>query len=76
MAETVAQMTPLELRELIATYVEEAVDRPLDEILGDPDAGLEVREELVQRLRQQQQQVAAGDVGRPLNDVARELGLQ
>jgi hypothetical protein len=72
MAETVAQMTPSELQDLI----EEAVERKMFEIFGDPDAGLELREEVRERLIRQQREVAAGKLGRPLDEVARELGWE
>lgn len=71
MANTVAQMTPLELRELI----EDAVERKFDELLGDPDAGCELREEVRLRLIAQQKEIDAGNYGIPLEDVVRQLGL-
>ncbi|MEX2168243.1 MAG: hypothetical protein WD851_02955 [Pirellulales bacterium] len=67
--------TPAELREMIDTAVEEAVDRRLEELLGDPDQGLEVREEIIERLKKQQTRVASGERGRPMEDVVRDLGL-
>lgn len=72
MAETVAQMTPLELQEMI----EDVVERKFFELLGDPDAGLELREEVKDRLRQQQRAVAAGELGTPFEDVVKRLGLE
>jgi hypothetical protein len=72
MANTVAQMTPAELQDLI----EDAVERKMFELLGDPDAGLELRDEIKERLIQQQRAVASGDLGRPFEDVVRELGLE
>ena len=72
MTNTVAQMTPLELQEMI----EDVVDQKFLELFGDPDAGLELREEVRERLIEQQRAVAAGDLGRPLDEVARELGLE
>jgi hypothetical protein len=73
---TVAQMTSDQLRDLITSCVEDAVERRLTEILGDPDEGLEVRDELAQRLSQQQQRFAAGERGRPMNEILRELGWE
>ena len=60
---------------MIESAVEVAVDRRLTELLGDPDEGLELREEVVQRLKAQQDRVAAGDLGRPMDEVIKELGL-
>jgi len=45
---TVAELTPTELRALIA----EVVDERLVELLGDPDEGLELRPEFVQLLQE------------------------
>jgi vacuolar-type H+-ATPase subunit E/Vma4 len=76
MANTVAQMTREELRELIETVVETAVEQKLREILGDPDADLEIRKTLQKRLLRQQRAVAAGERGQTLEDVVRQLGLE
>lgn len=65
---TVAEMTPEQLRRLI--------EQVLDERLGDPDAGLELRPEVVAGLREQDARVAAGERGKPLADVMKELGLE
>ena len=67
---------PAELREMIEAAVEDALDRRLQELLGDPDEGLELREEVVQRLKEQQRRVAAGERGRPFEEVVKELGLE
>ena len=71
MATTVAQMTRDELEEVI----EASVERKLLELLGDPDEGLEIRKALRDRLRHQQEAVAAGERGEPFDDVVRRLGL-
>jgi hypothetical protein len=70
MAETVSQMTPLELR----TLIEDAIEQKFVELLGDPDAGLELRDEVKARLLEQQERVAAGDLGEPFEDVVKRLG--
>ena len=71
MANTVGDMTAEELRQLISATVEEK----LVEILGDPDAGLEVREEVRRRLLRQKQAVKEGERGESLEAVARRLKL-
>jgi len=71
-----ASGVPPELREMIELAVEDAVDRRLQELLRDPDEGLELREEVVQRLKEQQKDMAAGDRGQPLDEVAKKLGLK
>ncbi len=70
-AETVAQMTKEELREMIEWVVEEK----LVELLGDPDEGLELRESVRQRLLRQKRAVANGERGEPLKEVLKKLGL-
>ena len=71
MARTVAEMTGEELREL----VEAAVERKLAELLGDPDAGFALREDVRQRLLRQRRAVAKGARGEPLETVIRRLKL-
>lgn len=71
-----ASGVPPELREMIELAVEDAVDRRLQELLNDPDEGLELREEVVQRLKEQQKGMAAGDRGQSLDEVAKKLGLK
>ena len=71
MEKTVAQMTPYELRTLVGELLEEK----LLELLGNPDEGLELRESLRLRLEEQKRRVAAGERGRPFEDVVSELGL-
>ena len=70
-AETVAQMTKEELREMIEWVVEEK----LVELLGDPDEGLELRESIRQRLLRQKRAVANGERGEPLEEVLKKFGL-
>jgi hypothetical protein len=72
----VAQMTQSELRDMLEAVVESTVERKLLEILGDPDEGLEVREDVRRRLLRQRQAVASGDHGQPLEDVVTSLGLE
>ena len=72
MSETVAQMSKAELRDLIERTLEEK----LLEMLGDPDEGLDIRESVLARLEAQRRAVVAGARGRPLSDVAAELGLE
>lgn len=72
MAETVGEMTKEELREMLDVVVEQK----LIELLGDPDEGLEIREELRERLLQQMREVSRGERGQPLKDVSRDLGIE
>ena len=72
MAATVAQMTKRELREMMETLIEQK----LLELLGDPDEGLEIRKSVRDRLLRQRKAVAAGERGKPLEDMVRQLGLE
>ncbi len=72
MAATVATMTKRELREMMETLIEQK----LLELLGDPDEGLEIRKSVRDRLLRQRKAVAAGERGKPLEDVVRQLGLE
>ena len=75
MANTISGMTPSEFRELVEAIVENAVERKLVELLGDPDDGLQVRKSVQERLLRQQRDVKAGQRGRSLGDIAQELEL-
>ncbi len=69
---TVAEMSKEELRNLIETIVEEK----LVELLGDPDEGLILREEIRKRLLRQRQAVAEGERGEAFEDVLARLEIQ
>lgn len=61
-------MTPAQLRQLI--------EEVLDERMSDPDAGLVLRPEIMAELKEQEKRVAAGDQGKPLAEVMKEIGLE
>lgn len=65
MGTTVAEMDVADLRELIDRILEEK----LEEILGDPDAGLTIRPEVREQLVRQMERVREGDYGVPLSEV-------
>ncbi|MBI3939569.1 MAG: hypothetical protein HY315_01930 [Acidobacteria bacterium] len=71
MAKTVADMTATELRQLVSSVVEEK----LVQLLGDPDEGLALRENVQKRLMRQKRAVAKGDRGESLEVAARWLKL-
>ncbi len=75
MTRTQSGVIPAEMREELEGWIEHIVDQRLVELFGDPDEGLELREELVERLRKQQKQVAAGERGQPMEEVFKELRL-
>ena len=65
-------MSKDELREMVEVFIEQK----LLEMLGDPDAGLEIIPSVRERLLRQQKAVAAGERGRPFEDVVEQLGLE
>jgi hypothetical protein len=71
MAKRVANMTSTELRELVSSVVEEK----LLQLLGDPDEGLVLRENVRNRLLRQKRAVAKGERGEAIESVARRLKL-
>jgi hypothetical protein len=71
MARMVAEMTGEELCDLVGA----AVERKIVELLGDPDAGLVLRENVRKRLLRQRQAVAKGERGQSLETVIRRLKL-
>jgi hypothetical protein len=72
MAVTVAKMTKEELGQLI----EDVVENKLLEILGDPDEGLEIKNDIQERLLRQKKAVELGERGESLENVVRDLGLK
>ncbi|MDP2730444.1 MAG: hypothetical protein Q8O55_08170 [Dehalococcoidales bacterium] len=61
--------------EQLKTLIQEAVEEKLQELLGDPDQGLELREDIKERLEQSLTAVRGGDWGIPVEQVAKEIGL-
>lgn len=55
--------------------VQEAIEEKLAEIIGDPDLGLELREEIKERLRNSLAARQRGEKGIPIDEVARQAGL-
>lgn len=68
---TVAEMTKEELQDLIGAVVEEK----LQQLFADPDEGLEIHDELHDRLLRHQKSIATGERGKSLDDVMTQLGL-
>jgi hypothetical protein len=69
---TISNLTLNDLRDLIRTEIEQT----LLELLGDPDAGLELRDDLKQRLQQSVAHLRAGQQTVPAQTVAAKLGLE
>lgn len=64
------EIKELSLEELKA-FINETVDKRLEERLGDPDVGLEIKPEVIQRIRKSRR----SKVIVPAEEVARRLGL-
>ncbi len=67
----VGGLTISELREL----VREIIIQTLQEMLGDPDKGLELRDDFVVELQRSLEAVEAGGKTEPVQEVAAKLGL-
>jgi len=50
--------------------VQEAIEEKLEEIIGDPDLGLELREDIKERLRNSLAARQRGEKGIPIEEVA------
>ena len=74
--ETIAQMSPEELREMIEEAVANSLEEKLMELFGDPDEGLVLREEFKENLIRQREDFLKGeDKGRSLEQVLKDIGL-
>jgi|CXWK01.1.fsa_nt_gi hypothetical protein len=69
MTETVGQMTPSELSDLI----ENILEKKLLELFIDPDQDLELNELMSTRLREQRDLVSSGERGLSIEAVRRQL---
>ena len=72
MTPTVGEMSPSDLREMI----DEIVEQKLREILGDPDEGLLLRDEVMARLQRQRQAIQAGERGQSLDSIIQRIESQ
>jgi hypothetical protein len=70
--QTVKDLTIEELKAVIAEVVEEK----LRDLLVDPDAGLELRPEVQERLRKDLQETPSEGENLPAAEVARRRGLE
>ena len=68
----VADLTVDEFKDLI----KEVVTQTILEIFGDPDEGLELRDEIQERLRRSLAATPADSETRPAQEVAAKLGLE
>ncbi|MFQ5852744.1 MAG: hypothetical protein ACE5JU_19470 [Candidatus Binatia bacterium] len=61
--------------EELKALIQEAVEEVLLELLGDPDQGLELREDLQERLKRSLERVRRGERGIPAEEVVKRIGL-
>ncbi len=72
----VSELTVGELKELIKTYAYIAMDEALLDFFGDPDEGLEFKEEFVAKLLASREAVRSGkEKLYSLEEVEKRLGL-
>ena len=67
----IKELTVEEFKDL----VQDAIEEKLEELIGDPDTGLEVREEIKERLRNSLAARQRGEKGISIDEVARRAGL-
>ncbi|HHT9154667.1 MAG: hypothetical protein HZA70_03165 [Planctomycetes bacterium] len=65
----VSELTLKELKAIIGETVEEK----LKELLGDPDAGLELKEEVIERLKTS---LGSREKGIPFEEAKKQVGLK
>ena len=68
------KVTDLSIEEL-KVLIGEVVEEKLQEILGDPDWGLELKADVQQRLERSLADLSQGKRGIPSQQVAQKLGL-
>jgi hypothetical protein len=68
----IKELTVEEFKDLVQDVIEEK----LQELIGDPDAGLELREEIKERLRGSLAARQRGEKGIPVDEVARRAELK
>jgi hypothetical protein len=61
--------------EQLKALIEETIEEKLQEYLGDPDKGLEVKPEILKELKASLAEVKSGKRGIPLEQLAKEMGL-
>lgn len=62
--------------EQLKALIQEAVEEKLQEVLGDPDQGLGLKEKVKERLKHSLAAMERGDEGIPVEQVAKEVGLE
>lgn len=55
--------------------IHDAIEEKLEEVIGDPDHGLELRDEIKERLRSSLAAMQSGENGIPIEQVVKQAGL-
>ncbi len=69
---TLAELTVTELK----TLIDFAVEQKLEELLGDPDMNLVLKDEIKERLRLSLEETRNGVPGVPIEEVVKKTGLR
>ena len=73
----VSELTVGELKELIKTYTYIATNEALLDFFGDPDEGLELKEEVAEQLKESVEAARQGKIRLiPLEEVKKRLGVE
>ena len=75
MEKTISEISNLSLNEL-KELVDVLIEEKLSQFLGDPDSGLELKEEVKERLRKFLKAQREGEEGIPLEEVEKQLGFE
>ena len=75
MEKTILEISNLSLNEL-KELVDVLIEEKLSQFLGDPDSGLELKEEVKERLRKSLKAQREGEEGIPLEEVEKQLGFE
>jgi hypothetical protein len=62
--------------EQFKTLIEDIIEAKMEEILGDPDEGLELTDEAKIKIEESLAAYKRGDKGTPLEKVAEEMGIE
>lgn len=62
--------------EQLKALIQEAVEEKFYELLGDPDLGLELKDDIRDRLQNSLIAEKRGEYGVPINQVSKELGIK
>ena len=61
--------------EQLKALIQEAVEEKLEEVFGDPDLGLDLSDDAIERLRSSSAAMQRGEQGVPIDQVVRQAGL-